>query len=134
MHASGLNGAMLASDLGDSASQRLYRESANLMSGRARGVEHSYCIQDGCSFLQPQFESRLDRGSPCSVMSTSKHALFMGEPNLPLSLNFSPQPQRPVVSISKTSTGVFSTEGHLLRLCCFVKSDLIQVAHCRWYS
>ena len=104
-----MNGTMPVSDLVDSGRQRLYRESANLVCGPERGVEHSNCVQDGCSVMQSQLESRLDRGSPCSLMSTSKHALLMREPSLPLSLNFSPKPQRPVVSNSRTSTGVFST-------------------------
>lgn len=106
---SGMNGTTLGSDPTNSASRHLYRKSADTLVGRDRGVEESKGTEDGCSVLVSQLESRLDRGSACSLMSTSKHGLSMGEPSLPFSLNFSPKPQRPVVSISRTSTGVLSS-------------------------
>jgi hypothetical protein len=107
MYTSGMNGTMLANDLANS-SQHLYRKSANLMVGRARGMEHTKCVPDGSCVLRSHLESRLDSRSSCSLMSTSKHALLTSEPSLPFSLNFSPKQQRPVVSISRTSTGVLS--------------------------
>ncbi|KAG0565240.1 hypothetical protein KC19_8G175300 [Ceratodon purpureus] len=100
----GINDMTLTSDSTNSVSQHLYRKSTDTLCGRDRGVEHNKVTQDGPSVLHSQLESRLDRGSACSLMSASKHALSMGEPSLPFSLNFSSKPQRPLVSISRTST------------------------------
>jgi hypothetical protein len=106
MYGSGMNGSMFTSNLANFGNQHSVRKPANLVCGRERGVEYSKGVDNNSSFHLSELESRLDRGSACSLMSTSKNALLIGEPSLPLSLNFSPKPQRPVLSISRTSTGV----------------------------
>ncbi|KAG0565228.1 hypothetical protein KC19_8G175000 [Ceratodon purpureus] len=100
----GMNGSMFPSDLSNFANQHSARKPTNLVCGRERGVEYSKIVHSNSSVHQAELESRLDRASSCSLMSSSKNALLMGEPSLPLSLNFSPKPQRPVVSITRTST------------------------------
>lgn len=135
MYASGINGSMFTSDFANSASQHLYRNSGNVVCGLERGVELSKGLQDGCSVLQSQLESRLDRGSSCSLMSTSKHHTLMSESSLPFSLNFSPKSQRAVVPISRTSTGTVSSSDHIFLGCgAYRNLDHTQIAHCGWWS
>lgn len=106
MCGSGVNGVILASDL---TSEQSVRKCANLVRGGESGVEYMRGIEDYKSVQQLQLESRLDRGSMYSPMSASTHVLSLGEPALPLTLNFSPKPQRAVVSSCRTSTGVSSS-------------------------
>lgn len=103
--ASGLNGVVYAADLANSMSRQRARKSQNLVCSREPALDYCQGIQNGWNIQQSQLESRLDTVSASSLTSTSKHSLSTGEPSLPLTLNFSPKPHRPVVPASRTSTG-----------------------------
>ncbi|XP_024356734.1 uncharacterized protein [Physcomitrium patens] len=116
----GLNGVVYAADLANSMSRQRARKSQNLVCSREPALDYCQGIQNGWNIQQSQLESRLDTVSASSLTSTSKHSLSTGEPSLPLTLNFSPKPHRPVVPASRTSTGIPSTEeewGKSLALC-----------------
>lgn len=106
MCGSGVNGVILAGEL---VSEQSLRKSANLVRGVEGVGEYMRGVEDISSVQQLQLEPGLDRGSMSSLVSASKHVLSMGEPALPLTLNFSPKPQRAVVSSCRTSTGALSS-------------------------
>lgn len=113
MCGAGVNGVILAGEL---VSEHNLRKSPNLVRGVEGVGEYMRSVEDTSSVQQLQLEPGLNRGSMSSLVPASKHGLSMGEPALPLTLNFSPKPQRAVVSSCRTSTGVLSNHG-IMRSC-----------------
>lgn len=67
-------------------------------------LESSQGACDGSSIWQPPLTSRLYTVSAYSPMPTLNQTLSVGEPSLPLTLNFSPKAPLPLQVVSPKAT------------------------------